>query len=402
LRKENKKLREDRLNVSLYREQLRVLEDVEKSANKAMERCADLEFDLNISQQLNLEWERTLRELDPALDSPESVVKRLRKLQDSELCLLEQNSQLKTELAVLQNGIRLEGKEDSKSLKRLERRLRLVCKERDSYKAVLDSYESDMTINPASIHTRRIAQLEAALSEYRAIDSELCSDGRPNRSTSNSVEVQTEPSAQGDSGTSDDGGAVSCRIIHFKHNPLDTAHAAWVAELKEIEKENKLLRAKVKVLEEKGDSTNQPGETTLLEFVRDDPRKLRAELEAANKREEKILAAFKKTSKEFRQAVYCLTGYRIDMKSSAKANCCVLRHMYAESADDQLEFEIGDNGFLHLLGNNYSLRLGSLTSDYLEKMDSIPAFLAALTLQLFSSQTMVIQSAEQPSMFTTD
>lgn len=44
------------------------------------------------------------------------------------------------------------------------------------------------------------------------------------------------------------------------------------------------------------------------------------------------------------------------MKSSAQASCCVLRHMYAESAEDQLEFQIGDNGFLHLLGNDYSLR----------------------------------------------
>lgn len=50
------------------------------------------------------------------------------------------------------------------------------------------------------------------------------------------------------------------------------------------------------------------------------------------------------------------SGYRIDMKSSANGNACVLRHMYAESADDLLEFEIGANGFLHLLSNDYSLR----------------------------------------------
>lgn len=61
-------------------------------------------------------------------------------------------------------------------------------------------------------------------------------------------------------------------------------------------------------------TVEQPGETTLLEFVCDDPRKLRADLEAANKRMEKILAAFKKTSKEFRQAVYCLTGKTITIE----------------------------------------------------------------------------------------
>ncbi|XP_022703544.1 mitotic spindle assembly checkpoint protein MAD1-like [Varroa jacobsoni] len=405
LRKENRKLREDRSNVLLYREQLRILEDVEKGANKTRERCAELEFDLNLSQQLNSEWENALREVDPSLNSPEAVLKRLRKLQDSELYLLEENNGLKTEVAVLQNAKRLEGAEEAKSLKRLERRLRLVAKERDSYKAVLDSYESDVTINPASMHTRRIVQLEAALSEYRAIDAELRGDGQRKSSIStNTIEVQTETSGQTGAAALGDCKEYGYRILHFRNNPLDVAHNSWIAEMKEVDRENKLLRAKVQAFEEQGasGSMQQPGETTLLEFVRDDPRKLRAELESANKKMEKILAAFKKTSREFRQAVYCLTGYRIDMKSSANGNACVLRHMYAESADDLLEFEIGANGFLHLLSNDYSLRLNSLTSDYLEKMDSIPAFLAALTLQLFNSQTMIIQSAEQPSMFVTD
>lgn len=70
-------------------------------------------------------------------------------------------------------------------------------------------------------------------------------------------------------------------------------------------------------------SMQQPGETTLLEFVRDDPRKLRAELESANKKMEKILAAFKKTSREFRQAVYCLTGPTDNTNRLSNTNRCM-------------------------------------------------------------------------------
>lgn len=57
-----------------------------------------------------------------------------------------------------------------------------------------------------------------------------------------------------------------------------------------------------------GASDQSVPDMSLSELMKDDPRKLRTELEAAKKRQERIMAAFKKTSKEFRQAVYCLTG----------------------------------------------------------------------------------------------
>lgn len=156
-------------------------------------------------------------------------------------------------------------------------------KERDSYKAVLDSYESDVTINPASMATRRITQLEAILSEYRAIDSEFKTKSRQSFSGSTSVEVchharmhffsfyscdeylinvwiflcfprqiQTDITGGACTTSSSEQEENGYRIIHFKGNPLDVAHDRWIAELKEVDKENKILRAKVKALEEKG------------------------------------------------------------------------------------------------------------------------------------------------------
>ncbi|XP_028966506.1 mitotic spindle assembly checkpoint protein MAD1 [Galendromus occidentalis] len=385
LRKDNEKLRQDRSNVSLMREKLFMLENIKDSANRTRERCAELECDLQVSQRLCQEWEQGFNQIDASLNSPEAVLKRIQKLQASEMCLLEENSKLKTELALLENGQRLESKE-AKTIKRLERKLRLIAKERDSYRSVLDSYENDVTINPVSMQSRRVATLESFVEEYRKLISELEADGCHRAKQTATVEVQTESAGQQNY---DDG----LRLIHFRMNPLDIAHQERIDQLKEIQKENDFLRARVKALEERGVADQSVPDLSLSELMKDDPRKLRTELEAAKKRQERIMAAFKKTSKEFRQAVYCLTGYRIDMT----ANRCVLRHVYADHPDDQLEFEIAENGFLHLLSNEYSLKLDQLTSTYLRDMDSIPAFLSALTLQLFNSQT--VMQIEQPSMF---
>ena len=64
-----------------------------------------------------------------------------------------------------------------------------------------------------------------------------------------------------------------------------------------------------------GASDQSVPDLSLSELIKDDPRKLRVELEAAKKRQERIMAAFKKTSKEFRQAVYCLTGEYYEHRS---------------------------------------------------------------------------------------
>ena len=94
-----------------------------------------------------------------------------------------------SQLALLENGRRLDSGA-AKTIQRLERKLRLIAKERDSYRSVLDSYENDVTINPVSMQSKRIATLESFVEEYRKLTTELEADGCNRAKQTVTVEVR--------------------------------------------------------------------------------------------------------------------------------------------------------------------------------------------------------------------
>lgn len=104
--------------------------------------------------------------------------------------------------------------------------------------------------------------------------------------------------------------------------------------------------------------------------------------ETKNKR---LVEAFKKTSQEFREVCYQLTGYKIDIPCS---NQYRLTSMYAESPEDFFLFQQSSGGEIQLLGTQFSETLQDLIDLYLQRQDSIPAFLSSVTLDLFNKQTM--------------
>ena len=59
--------------------------------------------------------------------------------------------------------VRAEQEEQTKLLKRLQRKLLLVTKERDSYKGVLDSYEKEVTLSGQEMDKERFAAQERTL-----------------------------------------------------------------------------------------------------------------------------------------------------------------------------------------------------------------------------------------------
>lgn len=64
-----------------------------------------------------------------------------------------------------------------------------------------------------------------------------------------------------------------------------------------------------------------------------------------------------------------------------------LSSQYAESPEDFLFFQIGEDG-VDLLETAFSATLGSLVEQHLERQHSVPMFLNAVQLDLFNQQTM--------------
>lgn len=94
------------------------------------------------------------------------------------------------------------------------------------------------------------------------------------------------------------------------------------------------------------------------------------------------MEAFKKTSQVFREVTCNLTGYQID--GLANSNQFRLTPIYAESTDDYLLFQRDESGEMHLLATPFSAQLTDLMDLHLRQQNSIPVFLAALLMDLFS------------------
>lgn len=176
-------------------------------------------------------------------------------------------------------------------------------------------------------------------------------------------------------------GELTHRVIHLKNNPMSMEMDRKESEYVHLKSENERLKARLELLE----SGNDADVTARIDEVVNSAHQIQTlerKVAEYQKREEKILVSFRKTSREFREACYLLTGYRVD---ALKERVYRLTSMYAESEEDKLLFEISPDGSIQLLKSQYSDRLSEYISTYLEKGDSFPAFLAAITLNLHGS-----------------
>lgn len=115
---------------------------------------------------------------------PMAVKRELNRLQQAEVDLRAEEGQLRSRLdaAVRESQCLLKNYEDAKKLandvtsskeklnklvSRLQKKMILVTRERDSYRQQLDMYEKEMTVDSNNALTERIPALERVIDGYR-------------------------------------------------------------------------------------------------------------------------------------------------------------------------------------------------------------------------------------------
>ncbi|CAN8029899.1 unnamed protein product [Ixodes persulcatus] len=292
--------------------------------------------------------------------------------------------------------------------RRMQRRLLLQGKEREAYRALMDSYQSEAGQQWPAAAAKQIQSLEAVLADYRhsldqaslktfcnaQVEKEL-EDLRNRRQLSSSCRRDTESQTdQVKFENSENGGASGLRIVHLVENPLEVAFRERLESVSRLEEENDRLRARVKVLEEFGCSQDVTAQVQLRldqDGSLPDRKSLQDQLASAEAKNRRLVAAFRRTSQDFRQGCYLLTGYRVDV---VKEGHYKLTHVYANSPDDYLLFQNGESS-MNVLETDYLKRLSPLAEEYLAKHDSVPAFLSALTLKLFAQRSSAQAAARQ-------
>ncbi|XP_011258714.1 mitotic spindle assembly checkpoint protein MAD1 [Camponotus floridanus] len=395
-----KELNVAKKTIAVLKESVReklLLEEQMANMTKRLEHTEKVEQQVAVLEAKRSELALRLQEYETIgiIGGPTAVKRELNRLQQAEVDLRAEEGQLRSRLdAVLRESQNLsKNYENAKKLatdvtsskeklnklvSRLQKKMILVTRERDSYRQQLDLYEKEMTVDGNNAMTERIPALERAIDGYRDLVNKLEADLQAvetgtKKNECNKLREEIEQ-LKGELEHRALKGDFNCnaRVLHFTMNP------SAIAEKQAEEKQAALLR-EVEELRAKVGSGNYGATTSSLQIQEIAELKQTHEIKIARLKE-----AFKASSQEYRQACYQLFGWRVDR---TKEGYYKLSSQYAESPDDFLFFHVGEEG-VDMLETVFSTNLSSLIEQYLQRQHSVPMFLNAVQSDLFSQQTV--------------
>ncbi|XP_077614905.1 mitotic spindle assembly checkpoint protein MAD1 isoform X2 [Crocuta crocuta] len=472
LREESACLRELRETNGLLREELEGLRRRLGRQEEMQESLAVLELEKERLLAKLQSWERLEETTGLSIRTPEDLSRFVVDLQQRELALQDRNNALTSSargLEKVRQQLQDEVRQASSQLlaerrrretqealaRRLQKRVLLLTKERDGMRAILGSYDSELTAAEYSPQlSRRMREAEDMVQKVHAHSSEVelemevkmlqCQSSAAEQSCplsreevsslrlkveelegersrlekeKKTLEMQLERlTLQGSYDQS------RTKVLHMSMNPASAARQRLREDQAQLQEECEQLRALVRALERGGPvpadleaaaGLPSPKEVAVMAFVDSDcfifscktcepafrvlalvpgqrswrSRELRKQVESAELRNQRLKEVFHTKIQEFRKVCYALTGYQIDITTESQYR---LTSMYAEHKADCLIFKAtGPSGAkMQLLETAFSGTVRELIELHLLRQDSIPAFLSALTLDLFSRQTM--------------
>ncbi|XP_064887548.1 mitotic spindle assembly checkpoint protein MAD1 isoform X4 [Columba livia] len=435
LREENAYFREMKENNGLLKEEVEGLQRKLERYEKVQAQLVTVELENEKLLGKLKSWEKLDQSTGLNIRTPDDLSRQIVALQQRELVLKEQNStitnsarmlekarqQLQEEILRVQSQLLDEKKKREQHealVRRLQKRVLLLTKERDGMRAILESYDSELTPSEHSPQlSRRMREAEEMVQKLHAHNTELelevemkvlksqeCTAEQSTVVTKEEVdtlrlkieELEAERSKLEEENRSlemklekltvqGDYDPSRTKVLHLSMNPASLAKQQRKEEQQQLQEECERLRELVRVLEGGGAI---PGN---LEGVGgfqspQEVAELKKQVESAELKNQRLKEVFQTKIQEFRKVCYTLTGYQIDITTE---NQYRLTSIYAEHQGDCLLFKASSSGGkMQLLETEFSRTIRELIELHLLRQDSIPAFLSALTLDLFSRQTI--------------
>lgn len=455
LREENSYHREMKENNALLKEEVESLRRAAERYGRMKEELVALELDKEKILKKLKSWENMEQTTGLSIKTPDDLSRQILAVQQREIKLKEENlsitnsarmlesarQKLQDELLKTLNNYLEEKKKREQHdalVRRLQKRVLLLSKERDGMRAILDSYDSELT---PSEHTpqlsRRLREAEENLQKVHAHNAEmevqLSQTLEETGLQKQRAELLTAELGllKSQMGTTDQSAAISSeavnslrlkieeleaergrleeenrilemrlerlslqgsydpskvKVIHFSMNPATKAQQQRKDEVQTLQDECNKLRELVRILEGGSALPDKLEAAGSIQKPIQEVTELKKQVESAELKNQRLREVFQTKIHEFRTVCYMLTGYRIDITTE---NQYRLTSMYAEQKDDNLLFKStsSSGGKLQLLETSFSRTLNDFIDLHLHHQNSIPAFLSAVTLDLFSRQT---------------
>ncbi|KAL4431158.1 hypothetical protein ABPG75_006414 [Micractinium tetrahymenae] len=439
---EARRLKEQAHNVHVMREQLERAEARTRQAEELLPDAADLQGRLAAAEQQLGRW-RLILEGAADCATPEDVLHLLNSLQSQQMEAAVQVGDKAEEVAQLRStaaaadaaraeadqaaaAAQAAAEQAAAALSRAERKLVLLTKERDGLQGILASYDEEyLNQQGAELgpQQKRIVELEAQVAALHAhaasLEEELGSRGaaaagatagagevaaRAEAAEARAKALEAEAENLGKQVAllqerlgRGDYNAATTRVLHFKYNPeAELAREARDARLAELESENEALRQNLGRLEAaaaqgQGQAGEAAGGSMRVAQLEGETNLLRRRVAELQKGTDRLQQVFNKQITLFREAVYILFGFRVEMATDPAARefkaQFVLRPQHAEDGAVQLVFRMLRDNRMVLVPTELSGRLQREVETFIDRFRSIPAFTANLTMDYFQKQT---------------
>ncbi|NXB46676.1 MD1L1 protein, partial [Leucopsar rothschildi] len=404
LREENAYFREMKENNGLLKEEVEGLQRKLERFEKVQAQLVTVELENEKLLGKLQSWEKLDQSTGLNIRTPDDLSRQIVALQQRELALKEQNStfmnsarmlekarqQLQEEILCVQSQLLDEKKkrEHQEALvRRLQKRVVLLTKERDGMRAILESYDSELTPAEHSPQlSRRMREAEDMVQKLHAHNTELEAQlsqvleevgNHKQRAEMLEVEMKVLKSQQGTAEQSTvvtkeevdtlrlkieeleaersklaeenrslemklekltmqgDYDPSRTKVVHFSLNPMSLAKQQRKEEQQQLQEECERLRELVRVLKGGGSVSGS------LEGVGgfqspQEVAELKKQVESAELKNQRLKEVFQTKIQEFRKVCYTLTGYQIDITTE---NQYRLSSIYAEHQGDCLLFK---------------------------------------------------------------
>ncbi len=387
--------------------------------------------------------------------SPMALLKAFSATQQKVSLLLKEGGALKGQIKNLKDNVaqgqkhlkdvQAAKKGESKDKNSLENKLQVAARqvrlyetEVTSLRSLLKSYDSEFTmgkrptkeeflkakndlVDSLRVDLDKVRQ-EAALLLKEKLDGTLASEraGEEGKGMEDSVEVVSKLTAQVTSLKEDlyqlktaaglDYVPGKLRVLHLKENPAMVAARtrggdAWerhqtaqkestlpLVALKAAKEEIKRLRESGAVEKKKEGEGEGEGEREVAKAV--EPAPLHSAVDSS-KLNLRLKEMFKERITTFRECVYLLTGWKIDLifdgckEQGTTKPQLRLRNMYAEQPEDSLLFLWTEDNKLNLMETPFAQRMNPKLLEVLKTLNSVPIFLGAIESDLFDNQTIM-------------
>ncbi|MBN3312986.1 MD1L1 protein, partial [Atractosteus spatula] len=404
LREENTYLRETKENNNLLKEEAEGMRKKLERMEKMKEDLVKLELEKEkLSVKLQA-WQNLEQMTGLNIRRPEDLSGEIIQFQQREITLKQQNYSVTSSARALEK-VRLElqnevlqlrtklleeqkRREQQDSLvRRLQKRVLLLTKERDGVRAILESYDNELTASEYSPQlSQRVKEAEEMLQKVQTHNSEMEAQLSKAQEEAGAYKLQAQAAEaeidilKKQAATADNSSFVSTeevnslrqkieeleeerrrleeqnnmlemrlerhnlqgdydptkvKVLHFRMNPASQARQQRAQDAEQLRQELQRLKEHIQLLQAGGAVAAKEGPLSLppSQEVLD----LRKQVESAELKNQRLKEIFQKKIQEFRKVCYMLTGYQIDITTE---NQYRLTSVYTERVEDSLLFKV--------------------------------------------------------------